>query len=169
MNPATRTKQALLAIPFLLVACNSESVTTKRADIAAVTRGPLRISVTESASIEAAQQTRVRCEMEGKPTIIWLIAEGTVVEKGQKIVELDAAALIDKRASQEIAVEKSNASLVNARENLDILREEVESKNRAAENTVEFAEMDKKKFYGEVLTSGKKEMGEREQSIKSAN
>ncbi|MEE2887117.1 MAG: HlyD family efflux transporter periplasmic adaptor subunit [Planctomycetota bacterium] len=157
----------LLAGPLLLVACNADQVTVKRADIAEVIRGPLRISVTESASIEAAQQTRVKCEMEGKPTIIWLIPEGSIVEKGQKIVELDSAALIDRRATQEIAVERSNASLVNARENLDILREEVASKNRGAQNTVEFAEMDKKKFYGEILSSGKKEMGEREQSIKA--
>lgn len=165
----TKSPHTAWSLPLILlgISCADNSASTKRADIATVNRGPLRISVTESASIEAAQQTRVKNEMEGKPTIIWLIAEGSIVEKGQKIVELDSAALIDKRATQEIAVERSNAALVNARENLAILKEEVASKNRAAENAVEFAQMDKKKFYGEVLKSGKKEMGEREQSIKA--
>jgi len=165
----TRSPHIVWTLPLVIlgISCTDNSATTKRADIATVNKGPLRISVTESASIEAAQQTRVKNEMEGKPTIIWLIPEGTIVEKGQKIVELDSAALIDRRATQEIAVERSNAALVNARENLDILKEEVASKNRGAANAVEFSEMDKKKFYGEVLKSGKKEMGEREQSIKA--
>lgn len=171
-TPTRRTQLLFLiagaAVSANFGSCSDNNAAVKRADIAAAIRGPLRISVTESASIEAAQQTRVKCEMEGKPTIIWLIAEGTIVEKGQRIVELDAANLIDRRATQEIAVERSNSSLINARENLEILKQEVLSKNRGAKNTVDFAVMDKDKFYGsETLENGKKEMGEREQSIKA--
>src|SRR5690606_7491496 len=70
-------------------------------------------------------------------------------------------------ATQEITVQKSNAAVVAARKDLEILRRQVQADVRAAENGVIFAEMDKDKFFGQMLDDGSMEMGERLQSIKA--
>src|SRR4030042_4058983 len=61
----------------------------------AVKRGPLRISVTESGTIQAREQIILKCEGEGRTTLLTLVEEGTRVKKGDLLVELDASALID--------------------------------------------------------------------------
>lgn len=138
-----------------------------RADLATVKRGNLSISVTETANLRAARETRVKCEMEGKSTVIWLIPEGTKVKKGDKLVELDASSQIERRAQQEIAVEKSEAAVVNAEKELEILKKQNDADLKAAQNNMTFAKMDEEKFYGKLLPDGKREMGEKEQSLEA--
>ena len=163
-----RQLHPLLALPLAFVACTGPGEDpSARADLTKVTRGEMIISVTESGDIKAAVSTRVKNDMEGNSTIIQLIEEGTIVKKGDLLVELDASSQIERRATQEIAVEKAIAAVVNAKKSLEILRKQTDSEKRAAFNTWEFAKMDKRKFYGELLESGKREMGEQEQSIKA--
>ena len=47
----------------------------------AVKRGPLRISVTESGTIQAREQIILKCEVEGKTTILTLVEEGNAREE----------------------------------------------------------------------------------------
>ncbi len=163
-----RQLHPLLALPLTFAACTGPGEDPSvRADLTKVLRGEMTISVTESGDIKAAVSTRVKNEMEGNSTIIQLIEEGTVVKKGDLLVELDASGQVERRATQEIAVEKAVAAVINAKKSLEILRKQTESEKRAAFNTWEFAKMDKRKFYGEILESGKREMGELEQSIKA--
>ena len=156
----------LILAPFAVLACASpDDSAASRADLAAVVRGSFRISVTESGEIKAANSTLVKNEMEGSSTIIDLIDEGSIVKEGQILVELDASAQIERRATQEIMVEKAGAAVINSRKSLEILRKQVKSDVRAAKNTWDFAKMDKLKFYGEELPSGEREMGEQKQTI----
>ncbi|MCA8955515.1 MAG: hypothetical protein KDC87_05540 [Planctomycetes bacterium] len=156
-----------LASVIVLASCSGGGEETQRADLVAVTRGKLTVSVTESGEIRAAKSTTVQNEMEGNSTVIFIIDEGTMVEKGTKLVELDASSQIERRATQKITVERAEAAVVNAAKNLEILRKEVAAANEAAANNHEFAKMDLQKFYGAMLSDGKREMGEREQSIKA--
>src|SRR5690606_29370597 len=54
-----------------------------------VAQGPIVVSVTESGTIKAAQQEILRAEVEGRTTIIHLVPEGSLVKKGDLLVELD--------------------------------------------------------------------------------
>lgn len=163
----TLLSPALLSLALLAGCSQSRNEAVLDADLATVQRGDLVISVKENASVRAARQTRVRNEMEGRSTVIYLIAEGTRVTKGTRIVELDASQQVDRQATQKISVEKARASVTNAEKQLEILKDEIQSQNEAAANTVLFAKMDIEKFYGKELANGEREMGEQEQAIKA--
>ncbi len=164
---AQRLLLSTLAPAILVPGCGGSSKEGVRADLAIVKRGNLSIRVTETANLRAAHETRVKCEMEGKSTVIWLIPEGTRVKKGDKLVELDASSHIERRAQQEIAVERADAAVINAEKNLDILRKQNDADIKAAENNETFAKMDQEKFYGKLAPDGTREMGEREQSLEA--
>ena len=119
-RPTNQPTATLLALLALAACSGGTDDDASRADLAAVTRDKLKISVTESGEIKAARSTRVKNLMEGRSTVIYLIEEGTNVEKGDKLVELDASNQIERRATQEISLEKSNASVLTSRKNLEI-------------------------------------------------
>jgi len=112
-----------------------------------VKRGPLRISVTESGTIQAREQIILKCEVEGRTTILSLVEEGTRVEEGELLVELDASELLDAKIDHEIRVQNAEAAFVGARENLAVDK---------AELAFEFAKQDLKKYQeGEYLNERK--------------
>ena len=139
-------------LPILLVAgCGfgeSSSSLESTPDVFTVERQTMSIRVTESAELKAAKETRIRSDVEGSATIIYLVPEGEVVEEGTKLVELDVSELEERRANQAISVEKAYAALVNARQNLEILQKELDSLEAAATSGLEIARLNLEKFLG---------------------
>ncbi len=133
-----------------LTACSDDaaSATHTAPDIFTVKRGDLRIHITESAELRASQETRVKSEVEGQATVIYLIPEGTRVDKGEKLVELDVSSLEDKLATQKITVTRAKAALVNAQQDMKILEKEIAADAAEARSKVEIAEIDLEKFFG---------------------
>ena len=113
---------------------------------APVRQGPLRISVLESGNLESARSVELKSEIEGQTTILYLIEEGSVVEPGDMLVELDATGLIEKRVSQEIAVENARSTQVKASQNLEIQRSQNESDLAEAQRAAQFARKDLEKY-----------------------
>ncbi len=112
----------------------------------AAKRGPLTISVTESGTIKARDQVIIKNEVEGKTSIITLVPEGTVVKKGDLLVELDASALLDNKIDQEIRVQNTEAAYVGAKENFAVVENQARSDTDKARLTLEFARQDLKKY-----------------------
>ena len=111
-----------------------------------VQRGSLRIGVVETGNLEAANSVEIKCELEGSSTILYLIEEGTKVEPGDLLVELDATSLLDRKVSQEITVQNAEGNYVKAEQNLAIQKSQNESDIAIAERTLEFALKDKQKY-----------------------
>lgn len=111
-----------------------------------VTRADLPITVIEAGSLKAKRSVEIESQVEGQATIIKIIPEGTFVKKGDVLVELDSADLEERRTQQEISYEGANASLISARENLEIQKKQNESDIMAGVLKVEFAEKDLKKY-----------------------
>ena len=107
-----------------------------------VERGPLRISVTEAGTIKAREQVILKNEVEGRTSILSLIPEGTRVNKGDLLVELDASGLLDDKVDQEIRVQNTEASFISAQENLAVVKNQAQSDIDKAELTLDFAEQD---------------------------
>ena len=162
----SRLLLALALIP--LAGCSGSEEAAERADVFVVKRGPLSIRVTEQAEIKPYSSTRIKNEMEGRSTIIYLIPEGTVVEEGQKLVELDASALEERKAQQGITLHRADAARLAARGELDIKKKEFEVEKLGGENTVRIAEIDLQKFLGKVQPDGSRDMGEKEQALVEA-
>jgi HlyD family secretion protein len=109
-------------------------------------RGPLVISVLESGTIKAREQVVIYNEVEGRTSIVKIVPEGTRVKKGDLLVTLDVSTLTDSKIDQDIRVENAYASLVNAMENLEVVRNQAISDVNVAELTLQFARQDLQKY-----------------------
>lgn len=105
-------------------------------------RGPLTISVPETGTIKSREQIIIKNEVEGRTSIISLISEGTHVEKGDLLVQLDKSTLEDNKVDQEIRVQNAYAALIKAQEDLEVVKNQAISDVNVAELTLEFAKQD---------------------------
>src|SRR5262245_61829938 len=71
-----------------------------------------------------------------------------MVQKGDKLVELDVSELVEKRASQAISVSKAEAMLVQATKEKEILEKELTTKRNTASSNLRIAEMELEKLLG---------------------
>ena len=111
-----------------------------------VRQGPLRISVTETGTIDAREKIIVKNEVEGKTSIISLVDEGTKVKKGDLLIELDASELLDQKVDQEIKVQNTEASFISARENQAVVENQARSDVDKAKLAYDFAQQDLEKY-----------------------
>jgi HlyD family secretion protein len=113
---------------------------------AAVRRGPLRISVVQRGNLAAKDSISIESGIEGQTTVLYLIPEGTFVNPGDLLVELDASDLLEKKRQQEISVQNADAAYVKATAQYDIQESQNLSDVEAAERKLNFAELDRKKY-----------------------
>ena len=111
-----------------------------------VKRGPLRISVVERGNLVAADSVTLKSEIEGRTTVLYLIEEGTVVQEGDLLCELDTSSLVDRKVSQEISVQNALASYTKAQQNFEIQESQNTSDIARAEQEVRFARDDLRKY-----------------------
>lgn len=118
------------------------------ANLLAHTVQPIDISITavESGTLESASSSPVYSEVAGQTAIIRLIAEGTRVEKGDVVVELDSSSFIKQLTDQQIGVERAS----NARSQAEQANVTAESKAQGdlanAELALEFTKLDIQKY-----------------------
>ena len=105
-------------------------------------RGPLSITVQEGGTIHPREQVILSSQLEGRNRILELIPEGTLVEEGDLLVELDASGLVDRRVDLEISVQNAESAYIRSRENLEVVRNQAESDNENAELEYQFAKED---------------------------
>ncbi|MDA7861698.1 HlyD family secretion protein, partial [bacterium] len=60
-----------------------------------VGRGDLSVTVIEQGGLESSENTEVKCRVRGKNTVNWVIENGTHVEEGDVLVQLDTLAIED--------------------------------------------------------------------------
>jgi HlyD family secretion protein len=120
--------------------------TVGRLDGALVKRGPLRIALTARGNLAAADNVSLRSQVEGRTAILTLVPEGTHVQAGDLVCELDATALVEKRFQQSISLSNAEAALIKARQNFEIQESQNKSDIAGAAQKLEFAEQDLKKY-----------------------
>ena len=113
---------------------------------ATVRRGPLVISLRESGEIKPSEQIKIKSEVEGRTTILSIVPEGTRVKKGDLLVELDTSSLEESRVNQEITVQNAEAAYIEARENLEVVRNQSKADVELAELKFQFAKEDLDKY-----------------------
>ena len=107
-------------------------------------------TVRERGIVESANSIDVRCEVPGTSTILHLIPEGSRVEKGDLLVELDSAALTEQLAGAEVRVEQARAQVVQSKAELDSTQGDGEAAIQFAEMALEAASASREK----VLADG---------------
>lgn len=136
--PALRT-------PFLSAfSSGSKKNTTYITDRA--TRGSFKVSITERGQLDSLNNVTLSSKVKGFTTIISIVPEGTMVEKGDVVCELDSSLLVDKEKQQQIQVTQAEAELKQAEENVAIQKTQNESDTSAAELALVLARLDLAKF-----------------------
>ena len=127
-----------------------------------VKRGPLVIDVSQAGQIQNRDLVKVRSEVEGRNSIIYLVEEGKQIKKGDLLVRLDSSRMVDQKENQELAVLKADAAYVRARENFEVTKSQAASDVDKAKLDYKFAQMDMKKYlegdYPEELEKAKVEI-----------
>jgi HlyD family secretion protein len=142
-----RTTGAALFLLIAVIAVSSIGGTpSDQRKFHKVARGRFLVSVVEGGSLQAVEELVVRNELEGSSRIIFIIPEGTLVQEGTLLVELDAGEADDALNEQKIIYENALAKHVASLNNVIITESTSESNVRAAELAVQFADMDLKKF-----------------------
>jgi multidrug efflux pump subunit AcrA (membrane-fusion protein) len=76
------------------------------------------LTVTEKGDIKSSEDIEVRCEVKSKnttgTTILRLVEEGTAVQPGDFLVQLDSSTLEEEKVTQQIAVNTAQAAMVEA-------------------------------------------------------
>ena len=108
----------------------------------AVKRGPLTIRVLEAGTLKAKDPEILRSGLQGRATIISIIPEGTRVQAGDLLIELDTSMLVDHRVDHQIMVNNAEAAWINAREMLTIITSQAQSSVDLAKLNLEFAKLD---------------------------
>lgn len=88
-----------------------------------VERGDFVLTVTERGEVESSDDVEIRCEVKSQNSagtqILRLAPEGGYVEAEDFLVELDASALDADRITQQIAVNRSEATMIEAQNLFD--------------------------------------------------
>jgi len=113
---------------------------------ATVKRGDVEITVVERGNLSAKNAASIRSEIEGRATILSMVQEGTFVEAGDVVCELDTTDEVNRVVEQEISVQTAEAAFTKARENLEIQKLNNESEIAQALTQVTLAQIDLTKF-----------------------
>ncbi|MFN3244470.1 MAG: efflux RND transporter periplasmic adaptor subunit [Planctomycetota bacterium] len=149
MRSRTNHVAFLLTTAAMLAACGgNETKSDNRVNLYKVSREDLPINVKEGGELVAVNEVEVKSQIEGSATILSLIPEGTLVKKGDKLVELDVTELVEKRATQEISVEKARNALEQARTAQEILEKELQANLNTAESQRQISAMELQKLLG---------------------
>lgn len=111
-----------------------------------VQKGDLNIEVTEGGVLKAVEEMVIKNQLDGRSLILSIVPEGTYVKKGDLLVELDPSDAEKQKQNIELDVETSKSSLITAENDLLIEKSTIESEQREARQSIDFAQMDLNKF-----------------------
>lgn len=111
-----------------------------------VKRGDFTVSIVEAGTLSAVSEVVIRNEVEGVARIISIVPEGSLVKKGDLLVELDSSGAEDQLNQQQINFEKAKFGVQQAEAQLEIMRSATNSDYLAALLKVKFAKIDRDKY-----------------------
>lgn len=120
---------------------SSDMRTVAAVDLARVERGSFPINTTAMGELEARNQIELRSQLDTRADIVEIVAEGTVVKKGDLLVQLNAEDLQDQIDQQTLEVERAEADVIAAENALKIQISQNESQERAAQLKIDLAQL----------------------------
>jgi HlyD family secretion protein len=113
----------------------------------------LQVNINERGQVESVNNNDLICRIKAKTpnstistSIKWVIDDGSLVEKGEKLMELDASALEDQRKNHLIAADEARSALVKAQGDYDSALIGRRIKIADAKRAVELARIDLKVY-----------------------
>ena len=104
------------------------------------------VTLKEKGEVKAKKSVDVKCQVDGRSTIIWLIPEGTTVKEGDLLVELASENIDEAIKREQNDVERLKAEVVAAESGYEIQVDENKSKIRKAELKLKLADLELEKY-----------------------
>jgi HlyD family secretion protein len=130
-----------LAIPAMFPAQAKTDV-----DTFVVQRRSFPIIEEAKGELKADKTTEIKCKVEGRSTIKWLIEEGTTVAAGDLLVRLSSDQIDERIRRAEANLASAVASLEAAEKDLEILIDENAANIRKGQLKLELARIDRQKY-----------------------
>jgi HlyD family secretion protein len=111
-----------------------------------VARGTLRIGIVENGNLRAVKHHKLGSELRGSGKIAWVIAEGTQVKKGDKLLEFEKKPMEENLKQKEADLEAADREQTVAEEGLKIEDSSSKSMVAAAETHLKDAKEAQKKY-----------------------
>ena len=111
-----------------------------------VVRRSFSVVLNEKGELDATKSENVKCEVEGRSTIIWLIPEGTEVAEGDLLVKLASNEIEEKVQAEEIKAQNTKAAAEAAEKELAIMLDQNASDIRKAELAQRNAKIELNKY-----------------------
>lgn len=83
-----------------------------------VTRGDVKVTLTEQGVLTSTDNTEIKCKVRGRNTVTWVIPSGSIVEKGDVLVRLDTKVIEESLSLQKTNVFEATATLAETEQNL---------------------------------------------------
>ncbi|MSU40521.1 MAG: HlyD family efflux transporter periplasmic adaptor subunit [Pedosphaera sp.] len=111
-----------------------------------VKNGPFRVTIVESGAVDSTRKIKISSELATPATLLFIVAEGEMVKKGDLLVQFADEAIMEKISNQRVSLDNSQREVTNAVKDLAIKREEVALADKQAEYDLLFAASDLKKY-----------------------
>jgi HlyD family secretion protein len=106
----------------------------------------LDVKVVKDGELQAINNIEIVSEVEGQTTIQKLVKEGSTVQKGDILVELDSASIRQKIEDTQLDLQKAEADLTTAREMRDIQESQNQANLEAATVALKLARLDLQQY-----------------------
>jgi HlyD family secretion protein len=136
---------AVVMLPQGMTAPSVESAASRYLT-AEVLRGDLEVTLSQRGLLDSARNIVVASECEWNVRIIELVPEGTWVEEGEVVVQLDASELTQRLKEREITLIGAQADLIKAKEVLAMQELENQSALAKAQLALNLARLDLEKY-----------------------
>lgn len=83
-------------------------------------RGDLVVTVVEDGNVESASNIDIKCQVAGGSSILSIVADGSLVKKGDKLVQMDQSGIEDQINAQKIVYEKARSSVIQAEKDFEV-------------------------------------------------
>ncbi len=109
-----------ITIPVVTLAVADKYPAVPDEGFAIVTRGPMELLITQSGEVDSADNDIVVSQCEWSTRVISIVPEGTWVEKGDIIAELDSSSIKERFQDRAVLLVNATARLADAQEDLRI-------------------------------------------------
>jgi len=136
----------LIPVAWTLISKGGAAVSTVATDRLVVQPKTFSVSLKEKGELKAVKSTDVKCEVEGRSTIISLIPEGTAVKGGDLLVELASDEIDNKIQTEELKEANAITAFERAKTELEIQRDLNASNIRKANLEIELKQLELERY-----------------------
>lgn len=119
---------------------------TDNAFLHTVERVPMEIILREDGELMPRDQIEIKCEVEGEPTILYIVEESSYVKKGDLLVEFASESLQERLEQEQIELRRIEAELETAKQDLKIQLDQNESDIKKGQLDLDVAELEFQKY-----------------------